>query len=183
MTWHEEHYEDNAGSELARVMDNLATALTDRQDPRDIFSVFTRHLEKVYAIKRGFLAIRDGDLTRFTAVASWRQGHERRNLSLALPQRGSLLQKVAEDGQVYAETFAQLYDGNMIERRLLMDDDTQAFMLRPLKHAGRVVAMLAYASDDENAFAAFNESVIDPLIDRFAEAIARYCQPASELRS
>jgi len=45
--------------------------------------------------------VREGDQTRFLAVASWQQGHERRSLSLRLPTEGSLLDKVAEDGLMY----------------------------------------------------------------------------------
>jgi GAF domain-containing protein len=173
MGWHDRPWESHTGGAMNALVDSLSAVLAQTDDPREIFTRFTEHLERVYAIDRGFLAVREGDHAQFTAVASWQQGRERRNLTLQLPSQGSLLQKVAEDGQVFAETFAELYDGNMIERRLLMDDETQSFMLRPLKHEGRVVAMLAYSSNDSDAFAAFNEQLLDPVFNQLAEAIAR----------
>lgn len=176
MSWRDESFDHEIGHALSRLIDDLSAALQQCSDPRDLFTRFTDHLKRVYAIDRGFLAVCDGAMANFTAVASWQQGRERRNLSLRLPSQGSLLEKVAEDGRVFAETFADLYDGSMIERRLLLDDNSQSFMLRPLKYNGRVVAMLAYSSEEPGAFAAFNEQLLDPLLSKFAESIAIHQQ-------
>jgi len=162
---------DSAARQAARDLERVLTA---HSDLREIFDGFTRCLETIYDISRGFLAVREGGQTRFMAVASWQQGQVRKNLSLRLPTESSLLERVAEDGQVYADTFAELCDGNRIERRLLLGDNARSFVLRPLKHDAQVVGMLGYSSDNPDAFAAFDENLWDPYLNRFAERIADY---------
>jgi len=70
----------------------------------------------------------------------------------------------------------------MIERRLLLGESARAFILRPLKHNAHVVGILAYSSDNPDAFAAFDEDLLDPFLDRFAELISRQSTRATQLR-
>ncbi len=176
MNWDEgqSSYGMEAARRVNRLVEELDLILSSHSDPRDIFSEFTKSLEQVYDINKGMLALMEGDQARFLAVATFSRGNVRKNLSLRLPLNTSLFHKVAEHGQMYADNFAELYDGNLIEKRLLLDDDTEAFMLRPLKFEGRVVAMLGYSSENPDAFATFDEGLLDPAIDRFGEAIAKY---------
>lgn len=160
--------------ELAENLDRVLNTFTD---PGHIFVEFTRLLEDEFDIRKGFLALREGAYTRFIAVATWNDGKVRKNLSLRLPATHSLFEKVVEDGQVYSETFAELFDGSMFERRLLLDDETESFMLRPLKYEGQVIALLGYGSVRQHAFVTFEDGPLDPLIDRFAALIAT-CLPA-----
>jgi hypothetical protein len=163
---------DSADRKYFGAADRLLTAIDDilggTRDPRVIFSEISRLLETEFEIRKGFLALREGDQTRFLAVASWKHDGTRKNLSLRLPKGPSLFEKVAESGQIYSENFAELFDGNLIERRLLFDDDTVSFMLRPLKHEGRVVALLGYGSDVPDAFETIQEGMIDAAFDRLA---------------
>jgi len=141
-------------------------------DPQTLFSEFTHRLQDFYEIRKGFLAVREGRNTRFLAIASFNRGRTRRNLSLRLPPTSSLFDRVIEDGRIYTENFATLFDGNTIERQLLVDDSTSSFVLRPLKHDGQVVGLLGYSSDNPNAFVTFEEGLLDPIIDRFAGLLA-----------
>jgi GAF domain-containing protein len=167
-------FEPEYFGQVKRLVDSLERTLVKNTDPRIIFAEFTRALQREYDIKKGFLALKEGSRTRLLAVATWNRGQARKNLSLRLPSSSSLFDKVTEDGRIYTESFAELFDGNMIERRLLIDDDTQSFMLRPLIFDGHVVALLGYSSDSPHAFVTFEEGQLDPLIDRLAEAIARF---------
>ena len=166
--------DDGSVLRSAGLVRRLRNVLASGGEPREVFYEFTRVLEQAFPIKRGLLALREESLTRFLAVASWRAGSIRRNLSLRLPSVSSLFEKVADDGRVYTESFTAFFDGNPIERRLLMDEETQSFVLRPVKYEGRVVALLGYSSDTANAFAVLEESVLDPLMDCFGELIGKY---------
>lgn len=151
----------------------LRDLLNSGVGPEELFHEFTRILELSFRIRKGLLALRDNNWTRFLAVASWRGGR-RKKLSLRLPTASSLFEKVAEDGRPYCENCAFLFDGNPIERRLLLDDDTRSFVLRPIKHEGRVVALLGYSSDRADAFAALEESVFEPVMEKFGVMIGRH---------
>ena len=63
----------------------------------------------------------------------------------------------------------KLRDGNLIERRLLLDKETRSFMLRPLKHHGRVIGLLGYSSDNPDAFVTFEEGLLDSVLDDFGD--------------
>lgn len=175
MTFGEEHnsYDDAVNGAVNKLTQRLREVLVECSDPPTIFLRFTRELQRVYDITKGFLAIREGDMTRFLAVATFSNGTVRKNLSLKLPSAPSLFEKVADDGKLYTESFAELCDGNLIERRLLLDDDTRAFMLRPLKFDGRVVGLLGYSSDNPDAFVTFEEGLIDPALDEFGCVLGR----------
>ena len=158
--------------EMERFITELAELLGSSVDPRELFSDFSRALESHYEIRKGFLALREGEQTRFLAVASWRTGGTRRNLSLRLPQASSFFEKVAESGQLYSENVGQFFDGNSIEKHLLFDDDTVSFMLRPLKHNGELIALLGYSSDVPDAFVTIQDGVLDRAFDQLAIRLA-----------
>ncbi|RKX24746.1 MAG: hypothetical protein DRP45_07520 [Candidatus Zixiibacteriota bacterium] len=159
---------------ILRLVEELESVLVDNAEPREMFLEFTRHLEREYDIAKGLLVLKENDKTRFLAVASWNHGKTRKNLSLLLPSTGSLFEKVAEQGQIYTDNFAELYDGNQMEKRLLLDDYTQSFMLRPLKHDATIVGLLGYSSENTDAFVTFEEGLLDPVIDHFAAVIAQF---------
>jgi transcriptional regulator with GAF, ATPase, and Fis domain len=171
MVWDDELGEAGTDGAVRQMVRDLDRVFAVSDELGDVFDGFTRCLEQVYDISRGFLAVRESDYTRFLALATWQHGRERRNLSLRLPTDGSLLEKVAEDGQMYSDGFAELCGGNMVERRLL-GDSARSFVLRPLKYEAHVVGILGYSSNDPDAFAAFDERLLAPFLDRFAERIA-----------
>jgi hypothetical protein len=156
---------------IERLLDDLDQVLSDQTEPAGMFSEFTRCLEREFDISKGFLAIREGDHTRFMAVATFIKGKTRKNLSLRVPSMPSLFEQVSESGQIYSDSFAELFDGNLIEKRLIIDDDTISFMLRPLKHEGTVVGLIGYSSDVPEAFVVFEEGLLNPAFDRLASLL------------
>ena len=173
MSWFRNHRLSNAGGKWSRLVSEIEAVLAVSPDPRTAFSEFSRLLENIFDIRKGFLALREEDQTRFLAVASWRTGGERRSLSLRLPQTASLFEKVAETGQISSETFSEFFDGNRIERSLLFGDGTVSFMLKPLKHDARVVGIVGYSSDHPEAFAVVEDGRLDPVFDRLAAFLGR----------
>lgn len=170
-TWrHRRHFDVGRAGDLARQLRDI---ITSSREPRGLFYEFTRALVNRFPIRRGMLALREKDQTRFLAAASWKSGEVCRNLSLRLPNSASLFDRVAEDGRTYRENYAAFFDGNPIERRLLMDEDTLSFVLKPIKYEGRVVALLGYSSESADAFAAMEESVLDAVVGSFGEKIGQ----------
>ena len=185
MSWNDNTNARESSYESAcdRVTSDLEDILLDDPDPRALFNRLSRSLLQEFDIKKGFLALREGDQTRFLAIAAWKEGKTRKNLSLRLPNISSLFEKVVESGQIYSENFAALFDGNYMERQLLLDDDTVSFMLRPLKHDTRVVALIGYSSEVSEAFVAFEEGLLDPIFDRVGADLGRLEAERSELES
>ena len=174
---------DKATGRWARLTAQIDETLSAAADPRTAFSEFSRLVESAFTIRKGFLALREENQTRFLAIASWKKGGERRSLSLLLPQTASLFERVAETGQIYSEAFAEFFDGNRIERSLLFDHDTVSFMLRPLKHDARVVGLIGYSSDLPDAFVTIEDGRLDPAFDRLAAFLGRLQPDLSRVES
>ena len=182
MSWFNKNRWSNhqSSDKLARLIAQVDDILAAAADPRAAFSEFSRLLEGMFDLRKGFLALREEDLTRFLAIASWRHGGEHRVLSLRLPQVASLFEKVAETGHVYSESFSEFFDGNRIERSLLFDKDTVSFMLRPLKHDARVVGLIGYSSDVADAFVIIEDGRLDPIFERLATYLGRLQSAAAQ---
>jgi len=173
VNWFRNHRLSNAAGKWARLVTDIDAVLATSPDPSTAFSEFSRLLENNFDIRKGFLALREEQYTRFLAVASWKKGDERRSLSLRLPQTASLFEKVAETGQIYSETFSEFFDGNRIERSLLFGEGTVSFMLKPLKHDARVVGIIGYSSDRPDTFATLEDGLLDPVFDHLAAFLGR----------
>jgi hypothetical protein len=156
-----------------RILDELQQGLATSDDPRVAFAHFSRLLERHLDIRKGFLALREGDQTRFLAVAGWKKDGIQRRLSLRLPNIASFFEKVAEDGRLYSESVAEFFDGNTIERRLLFDDATVSFMLRPLKYDSHLVGLIGYSSDVADAFVTAESGALDPAFEQLAAMLGR----------
>jgi transcriptional regulator with GAF, ATPase, and Fis domain len=175
MTWDDSIDGSDSGYESAcdRVTADLKEIMENRPNPQALFTGLSRSLLQEYDIKKGFLALREGDQTRFLAVAAFKEGRTQKNLSLRLPNVSSLFEKVAESGQIFSENFAALFDGNYMERQLLLDDDTASFMLRPLKCDTKVVGLIGFSSETSEAFVTMEEGLLDPVFDRVAAYLAQ----------
>ena len=160
---------ENGGTSLKEVCHSL---LQQETTPQAAFRTLTNALQRQFEINRGFLALREEDQARFLAVARFTDTGALKALSLRIPGINSVFEKVAEDGGLYVENFVQLFEGNTIENRLLIGENTESFVLRPLKNAGRLVGLLGYSSDTTDAFVTFEDGILDPVIDCLVSVIA-----------
>ncbi len=135
------------------------------------FSELTEELIRDFDISKGVLVLRMRDTQDLAAISTWKDGAMRDGLTVSLPAKSSLFEKVAEDGVVYTEDFCESFSGNFFERKLLLDDDSRSFVVQPLKTDGQVVGLLAYSSDQPTAFAMFDEGAGRPLASKFASQI------------
>lgn len=152
------------------VLRYLQKQLQHSGDPRDCFVNLARALEETFDVSKGLLVLREQSRARFHAVATVSNGRIRRNLSLLLPLSNTLFSAVIAQGQIYTENFTALYDGSLIERQLLIGDDTRSFVLRPLKQDGEVVGLVGFSSSRDDAFVLFEEGLFDPVFDLLAAA-------------
>ncbi|HVP06760.1 MAG TPA: GAF domain-containing protein [Candidatus Acidoferrum sp.] len=142
-------------------------------DYSDEFASLTRKLSRQLPVRRAVLVFREPEGNRLVAMATW-CGGERRTLSLRLPRESSLFAHVAEDGRDYAENFCACFSGNAFERRLLLDEDSNAFILHPVKFDGGVVGLMGFSSDDPSAFATCDDGFFDFLTADLAVKIVKF---------
>ena len=162
---------DNWKGDKSTLSDVCHKLLQQKITPNEAFKALTLELQKSYDINRGFLALREDRQARFLAVARFTDSGTLKSLSLQIPSINSVFERVAEDGGIYVDNFAELFEGNTIENRLLIGEDTQSFVLRPLKSDGRLVGLLGYSSDVTDAFVTFEDGLLDPVIDCLTSVI------------
>ncbi|MEE8577061.1 MAG: GAF domain-containing protein [candidate division Zixibacteria bacterium] len=137
----------------------------------DIFSELTRKLQDYFEISKTVLVIKEETSSHFLAVATFSENKTRKNLSLRLPGHSSLFEKAAEMGLVYTESFCELFSGSAMERNLLLDEESRAYALVPLKHDGKVVGVLGLSSDQPDAFLMFENGCLDRIAAGLAARI------------
>lgn len=155
----------------ARLERACTELLRDEVNPETAFKRLTVELQRDHDISRGFLALRESDSARFLAVARFTESGTLKSLSLRVPLINSLFEKVAEDGGMYIDSFAEWFDGNTIEHRLLVGDSTKSFLLRPLKHDTHLIGLIGYSSDHPDAFVTFENGLLDPVIACLSKTI------------
>ena len=156
---------------IQKIKDAAKLGKTNQQqeiDLSDRFSELTRQLLCKFDIKKGVLVVRRPVDEQLAAISTWQSGVTRDGLTITLPTDTSLFDRVAKQGQTYAEDFCDSFSGNFFERRLLLDDDSRSFVVHPLKHEGKVVGLVAFSSHEPTAFAMFEEGDIDHLTRIFA---------------
>ena len=155
----------------------------ERINPRDFspseaFIELSRRLKQKYPITRGALILKDKE--HLSAVSTWNHGFGADGLIINLPENSSLFRQVVDDGRTYAESFIGGFSGNFFEQKLLLDEDTQAFVLQPLKVDGKVIGLLGYSSEDPDAFALFEDGTLDEVADSLAAKIASHRRPVAQ---
>ena len=138
----------------------------------DLFLNIIKKLESKFSIDRALLAILEADGTRFIATTTFSKEKTRRNLSLRIPTVSSLFKKVAEGGLAFSEECVLFFSGNRFERNLLIDDDTESYILLPLKHDGQIIAIVGLSSHEQSAFTAFEHTRFEKSVSSLVESIS-----------
>lgn len=152
---------------------NLELDFGPDADLSDMFIALTKMLQEWYEIDRGLLVVKEPNSTRFIATSTFSDKKVRKNLSLRIPAPSSLFEKVAEQGESFSEDFCYLFSGNSFEKKLLMDDNTQSYILLPLKDKGQIVGLLGYSSMAPLAFTVLESAELEVITKRLASCISR----------
>ncbi len=156
-----------SGDSIARVNAHSAheTGITE------LFAEFTHKLRLKFRIHKGVLVLRRRPGEPLSAISTWNQGETLDGLSIKLPDQPSLFERVASAGRTYWENITDLFTGNFFEKKLLIDDSSQSFVLQPLRYDGEVIGLVGYSSDSSTDFSGFEEDDIQRTTNEFAEFI------------
>ncbi len=145
--------------------------LPDKASIAEIFGELTRRLEVKFDINKGVLVLRNQIENSFLAISTWNDGEFLDGLAISLPTAPSLFEQVADDGQVFSDSYAGIFSGNFFEKKLLLSRNSKSYMLHPLKHEGQIVGMLGYSSEEDLSFTVFEEGILLDITTKFAKII------------
>ncbi len=154
---------------------DLDRAFVNKQDPSEMFFEIIDFLKERYTLNKCVLIIKH-DQAALSAVSTWRNGLRQDGLTLNLPHKESLFEKVLEDGRLYTEYFIDSFSGNFFERKLLLDEQSRSFALQPLKSDGQVLGLVGFSSKNPTAFALMEDGDSAEILNRFAEKLYKQKQ-------
>jgi len=159
-------------SETGQFPSDSVPAYTLEQSPSEMFFELTDYLREQFAINKGVLVVKR-DNAKLSAISMWNNGFRQDGLTLNLPKKESLFEKVLESGCLHAEFIRGTFDGNFFERKLLLDDHTLSFALKPLILDGKVIGLIGFSSEKLTSFTQLDEGESVELLDDFAEKLHR----------
>lgn len=164
--------EESPAADLNHQDNDLDRDFANQQDPSELFFDIIDSLKERYTLNKCVLILKRGQ-EPLSAISTWSNGLRQEGLTLNLPHKESLFEKALEDGRLYTENFNGLFSGNFFERKLLLDDQSRSFALRPLKSDGRVVGMVGFSSTNPTAFALMEDGDSADILDRFADKLCK----------
>ncbi len=84
----------------------------------------------------------------------------------------SLMRNVLNNGSIYVEDFPKQAVGNIVERKLLLLDQTSSLAIAPLCHNGVQLGTMNFASPAPFAFSVFSSHLFDYLFAKVAQRFA-----------
>lgn len=155
---------------LKNEIRNLNQILDESAGPAEMFFEIADFISRQLFINKSVLVLKEKN-SSLCAVSTWKEGLRQDGLSLNLPRRHSLFEKVLEDGRPYLESFCGTFSGNFFERKLLLDDDSSSFALVPLKSEGNVVGLVGFSSHQPTSFTLMEEMIPPEILNCFADKI------------
>ncbi len=154
------------------IYDSLERTIESVNNRQDLFVRLTTKLDKFFAIHKGSYAgfDREKDFMRVPVVLQ--ESEIRSGLILSFAGEKSLMKNVLESGNIYMEDFPRQAVGNMVERRLLLLDQSSSLSIIPLCHNGIALGTLNFASPAPFAFSIFTSHLFDYLFMKVAERFA-----------
>jgi len=152
---------------------SLGNLFKSNKNIYDLFFSLTKKLNKFFSLSRSILVIHSNrdDCLKVIAIKGVRGS--RVGLALTLPREGSLLYRVLDDGVTYTENYPDKFNGNFIEKKLLLDDDPGSIVVYPVLYNDAIQGLICLTSPALYAFTLFNEGVLDPVLDKFGKSIER----------
>jgi len=154
---------------------DLIRVLANQEELSEMFFEIIDFLKERYTLNKCVLIIKH-DNAVLSAISTWSNGLRQDGLTLNLPHKESLFEKVLEDGRLYTEYFFGSFSGNFFERKLLLDEQSRSFALQPLKSGGQVVGLVGFSSKNPTPFALMEEGDSADILNRFADRLSKQKQ-------
>ena len=143
-----------------------------RNLPKLFFSV-TKKLGKFFSISGALLIVHSSRDNRLKVIATRKESRALDGLALTLPPQHSLFYTVYKDGEPYIKNYPEDFEGNFIEQKLLLDDDTKSMVICPTVHNGFPNGLICFTSPVPYAFVMFENGFLQEIMEQFGTVLSR----------
>ena len=118
----------------------------------DLFNEHIKNIQEEIPINKAVLLLNHNHTGVLAAISTWDNGHLHNGLSIKLPSESSLFEKVVLTGKSYQSKNCSEFEGNFFEKKLLLNEQSNSFLLQPLKVNNQVIALIGYSSCESDIF-------------------------------
>lgn len=124
-----------------------------------------------YPIEKASLALYDPLRDRLCVSHLCLDGKIKTGLTLALPERRSVLYQILQQGFPVADNYPEQVTAGVVEKKILLGSRTKSVLIIPIIHDGNRLGVLSLASQKDAAFSIYLDGVGESLVTRFADAL------------
>ncbi len=144
---------------------------TERRVITDAMRQTLYDLDRFYSIEKASLALFDTVKDRLCITHLYLDGTFKTSITLALPDRRSLLHQIYYQGFPVADNYPSLLAGSVIEKKILTGDEILSVLVVPLVCDGDRLGILSLGSTREAAFSPYLEGLGENIVNRFAAGV------------
>ena len=146
--------------------------ITSAKNRQDLFVNLTCKLDKFFAIHKGSFAICDNAKNYMRVPIVFQEGETKSGLVISIAGDKSLMRNVLRSGKIHIEDFPRYVVGNIVERKILLLDETNSLAIVPLWQDGVQLGTMNFASPAPSAFSIFSSHLFDFLFMKVAQKFA-----------
>jgi hypothetical protein len=139
---------------------------------REMFLQLTSKLDKFFAIHKGSFSVFDAVKNYMRVPIVFQHGEAKAGLVISIAGDKSIMRSVLQNGTIHVEDFPKQVVGNIVERKLLLLDETNSLAIVPLCHNGEPLGTLNLASPAPFAFSIFSSHLFDYLFTKISQRFA-----------
>jgi len=139
---------------------------------KDLFLQLTEKLDKFFCIHKASYSIFDPEKGFMRVPLVHQDGEPRSGIMININAGKSLMRSVLETGYIHVEDFPAQTMGNIVERKILLLDNTNSLAIIPLISGSERIGTLNFASPAPFAFSTFSSHLFDYLFEAAARQFA-----------
>jgi len=156
------------------IYQSLERTLDSVESQKNLFLNLTSRLDKFFAIHKASYSVYSPEKNYMRVPLVYQQGETRTGVVISIAGDKSLMRTVLENGEIYVEDFPRQIAGNIVERKLLLLEETSSMAIVPLIDKGVPYGTLNFASAAPFAFSIFSSQLFDYLFSVVAEKFGRF---------
>jgi len=159
---------------ISRVFQrSLGALFNGNRNIYELFFCLTKKLNNFFSLSRSILIIHSERDESLKVIAMKGASNCHVGLALTLPEKDSLLYRVLNDKEIYTENYPDKFNGNFIERKLLLDDNPGSIAVCPVKYKNKIRGLICLTSPALYAFTLFKDGMLDSILERFGKSVKR----------
>lgn len=166
------HYEP--GGKLTDIfLKSFGSLFKNHKSVHELFFSLIKKLNKFFSLSKAILVVHSAKDNTLKVIAMKGRRRSWQGLALSLPEKDSLLYKIFRGKKIYSQNYPDVFGGNFIEKKLLLDTDTCSIVICPIKSNGSIHGLLCLTSPMLYAFGMFEEGFLEGVLERFSGFIEK----------